>query len=103
MHSQVLIILLLETIEALKVAEANKKKKSEMSELIVNAPAAKAKLAAKCGDINKITKNDIFSLLLACFGEVVWESTSKPALVQLFSANFRKIPEAVHIPPVDQV
>ena len=47
MHSQVLIILLLETIEALKVAEANKKRKPEMSELIVNALAAKAKLAAK--------------------------------------------------------
>ena len=76
-------------IEACKVAEAKKKKKSETSELIVNAPAEKAKLALKGGDVTKITIKDIFSLILACSEGHIRKSASKPAMVQLLYAKIQ--------------
>ena len=89
MGRKVLLVSLLGKIEASKMVEAKKKKKSETSELIVNAPAAKAKLAAKGGDVTKITIKGIFSLLLACSKGHISKSASKPAMVQLLYAKIQ--------------
>ena len=79
------------------MTEAKKKKNPETSELIVNTPAAKAKLAEKCGDFTKITKRDICSLLLACFGGHVRERASKLAMVQILYAEIQDRPEAMQV------
>ena len=58
-----------------RAAAAAKKKQDKTSGLLLAAPGAKAKLALKGGDVSKLTKKDICSLLLACYGKQ-WRSPS---------------------------
>ena len=78
--------------------EAQKKKDGAKHELLNLAQIAKQNLANKNGDVSKITKKYICSLLLACYGKEVEEHKHhKPSLVQKLSSEIAKRPEAVAV------
>ena len=63
-------------------------------------PAAKINLAAKDRNANKLTKKEIFALLIACYAAVADESKhNKSTLVDILSENIAANPERVATAP----
>jgi hypothetical protein len=76
--------------------EAMRKKEGTKHELLNLAPLAKDNLAKKNGDVSKITKKQICSLLLACYGiELDEQKHPKPSLVEKLSKEIAERPKAV--------
>jgi hypothetical protein len=87
-------------IEAAKPA-IEAAKSNETAALITLSGDAKEKLAKKGGDVSKITKREMCSILLSCYGVLVKESThAKPALMEMLVAKIAEMPGNVLVSPV---
>ena len=77
--------------------EAMRKKKGKKHELLNLAPLAKDnRLAKKSGEVSKITKKQICSPILACYGiELDEQKHLEPSLVEKLSKEIADCPEAV--------
>jgi hypothetical protein len=71
------------TIAISKEADAAQSKAAANKELNALAPTANSKLIEKNNDVNKLTKKEIISLLIACYG--VSEDTNKKRKVDVVS------------------
>jgi hypothetical protein len=81
--------------------EAAKKMADESTMLVMLAGSAMEKLSQKSGDVSKITKKEICSILLACYGALVEESKhNKPALVDMLRVKIAERPENVIVSSV---
>jgi hypothetical protein len=93
----------IETIERAATLKKKKKKKKKDSTraLIQMSGDARTKLAAKNGDVSKITKKEISAMLLPYYGISVDESKySKPVMIQMLSEKIQHNPESILVPPV---
>jgi hypothetical protein len=90
----------IETIE--RAATLKKKKKKDITHALIQMSGdARTKLAAKNGDVSKITKKEISAMLLAYYGISVGESKySKPVMIQMLSEKIQHNPESIVVPPV---
>jgi hypothetical protein len=77
------------------------KKAAATQELLMLVAAAKLKLGANNGDVNKITKKEICALLLGCYGITALESKHlKPALCIMLSEKIAVNPGNIAVSPV---
>ena len=82
-----------------KAATEEKKPKELRDLLVMLAGPANSKLAAKNGDLTKITKREICAILLVYYGTSVEEGKyAKQALVDMLSAKIEAGPENIVIP-----
>ena len=80
-------------------AAAEEKKSKELRDLVMLAGPANSKLAAKNGDLTKITKREICAILLVYYGTRVEEGKhAKQALIDMLSAKIEASPENIVIP-----
>ena len=74
---------------------AAKNKQDKTSGLLLAIPGAKAKIVLQGVDVSKLTKKDICSLMLVCYGETVEESKhNKDALKKILEDNIIDSTEA---------
>jgi hypothetical protein len=86
-------------IKAGDKAATEEKKSKELRDLVMLARRANSKLAAKNGDLMKITKREICAILLVYYGTNVEEGKyAKQALVDMLSAKIEAGPENIVIP-----
>ena len=84
------------TIQEVDKLATRMKKISATTELLLLATDAKKNLAEKNGDVSKITKKEICSLMLSCYAKYADEAKySKPALIEMLAELIRKSPESV--------
>jgi hypothetical protein len=88
-------------IETTEKAAALKKKNDSTRELINLSGDARTKLAAKKGDVSKITKKEISAMMLAFYGTSVDESKHlKPPMIKMLSDKIQQNPENIVVSPV---
>ena len=101
MKNQVGLAKSIADIQAQDKAATLKKKDADTHALLLLAANAREKLSVKNGDVSKMTKKEICSILLACYGALFEESKyAKPVLVQMLSEKIEKNPEMVVVSPV---
>jgi hypothetical protein len=91
----------IETIE--RAATLKKKKKKDSTRALIQMSGdASTKLAAKNGDVSKITKKEISAMLLAYYGISVDDESkySKPVMIQMLSEKIQYNPESIVVTPV---
>ena len=83
-------------IQELEKATAAKKKADCVETFTSSAPTALARLSEKNGDVSKLTKPEICSLLFSCYGTKIDEKKHlKPKLIEMLTDKIRGNPEAV--------
>jgi hypothetical protein len=81
--------------------EALKKKRDASTELALISGPAMVKLAAKNGNVEKLTMKEIYSILLASYGLIVDDKKYKwPALVLILRSKIDESPANVAVSPV---
>jgi hypothetical protein len=99
LKSQCMLAQSIAEIKAGDKAATEEKKSKELRDLVMLAGPANSKLAAKNGDLMKITKREICAILLVYYGTSVEEGKyAKQALVDMLSAKIEAGPENIVIP-----
>ena len=99
LKSQCMLAQSIAEIKAGDKAATEEKKSNELRDLVMLAGPANSKLAAKNGDLMKITKREICAILLVYYGTSFEEGKhTKQVLVDMLSAKIEASPENIVIP-----